>query len=479
MYWYGSKKMSVVHFGTKTEGLTNAFQFSPKLIVSTGDVSDVDGFYALAAYAKTGADVLFVMNYPAYLKSPDGTPQLPPPKPGLGFIYSADQIPAMNGEEFTSNEDAWQKLTDYAFNICKRVWEEQGPAGKLYFQIGGVNEVNPFATKSIFGGIKNEPGVYKSLFPPGSLRKVQLLAADEEGHKEGHIFFVDGSNSAKSSGWSLRYLFSKYKDIYIDFNGSMAFFNDEWKKVADAFSAKIRGVFVMGGVYADGNATLTLSAIPSFLNRFSCCTMNQLYAPQRTAAFFRFCSDRTIPTYVVTNNVVPELKDNKAPKDLTPMRNFLATNGLVSGDVVSGDKSFLWQAAELYYNNGTYDAPRKPFDFYTAAALCSFLKDSNLPFTDKTLFYDDTYGVSLVAEDGKTPKEALALHVTGLKVKEDATSNILMKYDVPILKAALPEFQKESIFFSEGDFGFADKLTGVVVRNLTFDADLSTPLHAV
>ncbi len=40
---------------------------SKNLIISSGDISDVDGFYALACYAKTGSDVLFVMNYPAYV----------------------------------------------------------------------------------------------------------------------------------------------------------------------------------------------------------------------------------------------------------------------------------------------------------------------------------------------------------------------------------------------------------------------------
>ena len=32
-----------------------------------GDISYCDGFYALAEYAKCDADVLFVMNYPAYI----------------------------------------------------------------------------------------------------------------------------------------------------------------------------------------------------------------------------------------------------------------------------------------------------------------------------------------------------------------------------------------------------------------------------
>ena len=46
---------------------------SRKLIISSGDISDPDGFYAIAQYAKTGADVLFVMNYPAYLKEEENS----------------------------------------------------------------------------------------------------------------------------------------------------------------------------------------------------------------------------------------------------------------------------------------------------------------------------------------------------------------------------------------------------------------------
>ena len=37
------------------------------LIITTGDISDADGFICLADYAKhTDADILFIMNYPAY-----------------------------------------------------------------------------------------------------------------------------------------------------------------------------------------------------------------------------------------------------------------------------------------------------------------------------------------------------------------------------------------------------------------------------
>ena len=48
---------------------------------------------ALAEYARTGADVLFVINYPAYVgvAPADADPAYAEANPGLGFRYSAAQ----------------------------------------------------------------------------------------------------------------------------------------------------------------------------------------------------------------------------------------------------------------------------------------------------------------------------------------------------------------------------------------------------
>ena len=62
------------------------------MIISSGDISDVDGFFALAEYAKTGADVLFIMNYPAYINVAAEDPTFETKNPGLGFKYSAQQV---------------------------------------------------------------------------------------------------------------------------------------------------------------------------------------------------------------------------------------------------------------------------------------------------------------------------------------------------------------------------------------------------
>ena len=60
----------------------------------TGDISDVDGFMAIAEYARAEASVVFVMNYPAYVGvgPGDADPGYAEANPGLGYRYSAAQV---------------------------------------------------------------------------------------------------------------------------------------------------------------------------------------------------------------------------------------------------------------------------------------------------------------------------------------------------------------------------------------------------
>ena len=118
----------------------------------------------------------------------------------------------------------------------------------------------------------------------------------------------------------------------------------------------------MGGVYAD-STPMTMPSIPNVLNRFSrwpafsslhhskiclmqhctkcmlfvhgSATMNQLYHPARTAAFFQFLGENSkIPVFAVTNNVVQDLMTfanaEKKQKTLDGVTNFLKSNGSVS-----------------------------------------------------------------------------------------------------------------------------------------------------
>jgi len=122
----------------------------------------VDGFLALAEYARTGSSCLFIMNYPAFLN-----PSIPENYPetknadGLGFTYGYHLVmpnrDSSNGfytwilrryrRTFYDREFMKQSYTDIAFQICKRIWNEAQSSfakGELYFYVGGINSVNPF-----------------------------------------------------------------------------------------------------------------------------------------------------------------------------------------------------------------------------------------------------------------------------------------------------------------------------------------------
>jgi hypothetical protein len=160
------------------------------LIISSGDISDVDGLYALAEYAKTGADVLFVMNYTAYLKSEDDWGSVPVVSDGKGFRYGVNtyysesksslrkQVKGVT--EDMGKYESYEKiidgyveqhgslmgfkfaLTDLAFEMITSVWRASGTdlkKGNIFMCVGGVNDINPFCASKL----KNEIFVYNEI----------------------------------------------------------------------------------------------------------------------------------------------------------------------------------------------------------------------------------------------------------------------------------------------------------------------------
>ena len=103
-------------------------------------------------------------------------------------------------------------MTDIAFEMTKRVWQDL-PAecrGNCYFCIGGVNAINPFSATAV----KNEIVVYVDAIPKD---------AKQLEPKEGAFYDMGGKSMAS-------FELASYDEIYMDFNGSMAFFNEEWQK---------------------------------------------------------------------------------------------------------------------------------------------------------------------------------------------------------------------------------------------------------
>jgi ankyrin repeat protein len=404
---------------------------SKKLIISTGDVSDVDGYLALAEYATTGSDVLFIMNYPAYIgvaeSEVDGS--YAQSNPGLGYKYSAkevlesEKLPKPLPESYTSflgryegqtdNNRMKSALTDMAFTMAKNVWEEAGAqGGKLYFWIGGINSINPFSPTAL----KNEVLVYHNLINPASPLKAE----------QGLVY--------NSSSEQVLFDWEAYSDIYMDFNGSLAFWDEAWDLTLSqtAVVERIRGVFIMGGVYAD-EEPVTMPPMPEILNRFSSATMNQLYHPKCAAAFFAFLAKWKVPAFIVTNNIVKDITTmdpEKKEKTYDGIEAFMSANGL--------NGVFLQKFAKAHYTS-VYNPPRKPFDFYSAKALTTWLnsgnRDERLISRKRSLFYSSVYGMTYVSRKD-TWEETRDSYIGAINTKEQDD-------DSPFLKNKKAYFVKE------------------------------------
>ena len=360
-----------------------------KLIISTGDVSDVDGFFALAHYATTDADVCFVMNYPGYMGVAPAdeltVAQSEEKHYGKGYSYSAktfieakEAAKQWNPEHVTKYLDAERAIdadalkagmTNMAFSMATNTFNEHKTekSGRLFFAIGGINTINPFSPTAI----KNEFLVYHDAVPAPP----QLI-----GCQQGDMY--DASGNPHALDWAA------YDSIYTDFNGSAAFCDDSWKRDLTDQKERLKGLFVMGGVLTDAPPQ-TMPSISNVLNRFSTATMNQLYSPEKSVEFMHLFRDA--PKFVVTNNAVQDLAtlNNEKVKTFDGVNTFLSRAGL--------DKPFLRKITEHYYNS-PYNPPRKPFDFYTAWYLKQHMTGACPVVEPSCMFINSEYGSTIVSK---------------------------------------------------------------------------------
>ena len=372
------------------------------LIITTGDISDVDGFFALAQYAKTGADVMFVMNYPAYLRITVDECILR--QNGLGYLYSTKAMlretnkKRSEHENFTRYKEAlsaygitddvindesilttsrinaamYKLLTDMAFQMATNVWREfKTESSQLYFCIGGINDINPFHATSI----KSEALVYAKEFdytmkPIKDATQKSVYTPDPNP--------VELFNTLES-----------YDSVFLDMNGSAAFYEEEWERSLRNIGHKLHGVVVMGGVYSYKKSA-TMPAIANNLNRLSCSTMNQLYAPAKTNNFFGTLNKMHIPVYIVANNAVTEMNtvDAVTGKKLDAWEEFLKQNSL--------NKTNLFAYSNAYYKISPYNPPRKPFDYFTAKIIQHLIDGKTPEHRTEYLIYDKKFGIVLI-----------------------------------------------------------------------------------
>ena len=391
------------------------------LIITTGDISDVDGFIALAEYAKTGSDVLFIMNYPAYLYYPDDDTQKDKEYDNkysgftygfkTFFEYQQEQYKTNKTEEKNIKENDFLKkfgidynneydssykfnyikaLTVLAANMCFKVFSETKmpnniTKGTLYFMIGGINIKNPFN----YNKVKNEINVYISCFDDIKLdiidyKKIddcfQLINSDKYQLNYNNNYKIFTLNRA------IIYKTYNYENFYIDMNGSAAFFNEkQFDKIIQ--KDKIRGFYIMGGVLAYVEP-YTVNILPNSIHRPAFATMNQLYHSYNTKLLFDYL--KTVPFYVVPNHTI--LKDD----------NLLENTNIFGGNTTN----FLYKIAKEFYV--TNKNPQKPFDYITALLLIKDLNGTlNKSFTTSYIYYDNYFGGTIIAKEGDLTKDAL------------------------------------------------------------------------
>jgi hypothetical protein len=427
------------------------------LIITTGDASDFDGFMALPLYYKAAKkhnmDVMFIMNFPAYFSNEFNTQDKAQDKAqdvkternlevlkdnkgeaikyalpiGLGFNYGhdvfcrvqnyRDESGALNMQKFAylknieseiikkhgKNIDVdMDTMSFITYRIVMEIWDwcasTFGGGPELKFCKGGINSVNPFSVNQI----KNEFEVYGPVIANSLLETDKLKTAISDYFTEINANkIVDICKNAKN--------------IYIDMNGSMAWYNAiirnefENKELKD----KVQGVFVMGGVLSYSQVN-TMGAGPT-LNRLSCATMNQLYHAKNTGAFFKTYNDKL---YFITNNEINANFTYLTENRIYPQKQTYAYDSFQDSfqdrmsnlNLIPNDKEHkVFQLFDAFYKKRPGD--RKPFDVISALALVQFIDKNGqiyLPLinneTDNRklpLIYDDTYGITILGPMGE------------------------------------------------------------------------------
>jgi hypothetical protein len=420
-----------------------------------GDLSDIDGFMALPLYKATGADVMFIMNYPAYLACDDDTVNGRSFE-GRGFNYGVKNYVAAldakigtrkgvlnkgNGKQtpLTPNylelkdkyklaspspSGMWRCLMDTAYVLCKKVWESTtstNPAQKLYFVDGGINTVNPFSADwSNF-----LPAIYyddvtqlNGMFSGANLPSEQYQKRVNAQHQ---VFAVE---EAKTQLVDTPYdnIIAEYDSVFMDMNGSAAFyeagvFRDE------KFKGKIKGLHVMGGVNAE-DAPQTIPPNEN-VNRFTGATMNQVYAPEKALDLLRDLSFHVytyknasgenrlakLPIVVTSNNTVNNFPNVKAFPANGDAYTLLYKNLFYTGRVSLSRNSdaILQGLANKFYSNQVFSTRPKPYDMFSALSLVTQLTRGVVDSPESNLYFNSDYGLSYITppERGGLPAEGI------------------------------------------------------------------------
>jgi len=422
------------------------------VIITTGDITDADGFIAFAEYVKNSdADIIYILNYPAFLhynsyKNVDNDKD----DIYLGFTYGLgeylealkinidnkkdvelnelyikflDEIKSIrknNNIIITKFKNLYFQFTKYIlFKIYNEIQIQKSKSErKIYILEDYIHKINPFS-KNI---IKCEFFVYKNLFK-------EMIIEREKKREELYTIEEDILNSGREeeekiihkSTLSSIILERKYSNIYIDGNGSFAFIDETIINFLKLYKAKIRGCFIQGGVLANIEPQTT-SYIKNNIHRCGLSTMNQIYHIDGFMMFMDFCAENNINILFVPNNCIYES---------STLLNDLNDEYLRSSNTLD-------TVCKLYYENGR----KKPFDLITAKFITNAIKNGTQYFNDNSLkskfIFSKPYGISLLCSSSiLTQDEIYNLH-----------ENSFLYENLIRVKCFTPEEKKEKIKMS-------------------------------
>lgn len=409
------------------------------LIITLGDTSNCDGFISLALYARTGADVMYILSLPKPY-NPALSNSVVNPFYGLGFDYTIVDYDRV-------------KLVQMCMTLVWNIWLENRTSNtqKIYFIYHSDQEINSYLADN--GDDTSQWQFNKFFYNDINPFNTSIFSNDL------NIYgYNDGMAKPKLSNVGTM---KTYTNIYMDMNGSCAFYNGS-NTVSTFLSeniSKIKGLYVMGGTDALVNpATLhekvkfdtyyngselpfdesSLQEQPQFtlanakINRIPFATMNQLYAPEKACNMFDLLADRI---HLVTNNEVAMNGTYKNKLDFfnkyyeyfgntldTMMVNYYTQNYIADVrlyDVMSSlvlIKDMLAATVESSHightNTSKIEGSTGDFKMYNVKTYSfgnienfeqciAFMFNDYIKPTGKKLFYDPIYGTSLVVNNTK------------------------------------------------------------------------------
>lgn len=429
---------------------------SSQLIISTGDISDVDGFLSITEYSmKTQSDLLFIMNYPAFLgvdydKENDETDEF------KGFNYGLKQIlktsfGLLDPNEYKNNRnenisyDEWlankygltsnkkyiqimqsfgitkdnlddeinlkkytEALTKISAYLVKTIFFEgnnYNKTQKLFFMIGDINKINPFNYTSY----KDEILLYSDLIFDNLSKIKRIFNYQFPGYDSiDYLHYIDIK------------IFKRTQSLIIstkDKNGNFLF--DDYYITNLALITITRfDINAYDEIYIDGNGSFSffnkikrqnlllnnegikdkikgvfiMGGVLAGVKPFTMSKINGVIHRLAVSTMNQLYHPQAF------NNFLEFIQQTAAKDNIYFLSNHSIlqdselVNSIKNSDIYK--ISLLIELCDIYYKKGQ----KKPFDLFTSRALVLFMKGQlEIAQEQSYLTYNNDYGISLLS----------------------------------------------------------------------------------